>query len=195
VSNPIDPTPPARRRPASVLVLAILHLVGGGISFLLSLCCGVAALLLILNPNAVGSTPEVKIGVDLVRYLEQNLPSFRVVNIITLAVGLGLDLVLILAGVGLLRLRPWARKASLVYAPLSIVLRLFSFFYAFLLVEPVQREYFQGLAARTPALSSGQFGQGLVLYLSLLFLTYPVVVMWILTRPTIKAAFEGEASS
>src|SRR6516162_6328253 len=141
-----------RQRTTPILVIAILHLVGGSLGLLSSLC-GIGSLLMM---NTLGSTSPPTLAPptfpvrpgqpaqlaplpganELMKYLQDNVPGYRAFTIGSLALSFLLDIMLITAGIGLLKVQPWARWLSVVYAPISIVNRIGSFVYQLIWVLP-----------------------------------------------------------
>jgi hypothetical protein len=82
---------------------------------------------------------------------------------------------------------------SLVYAPISILNRLVAFIYQLVLVMPATEK----LYAQNPVLANMSslmsISTGVGLFVSLLFIIYPLVVVIILLMPSTAAAFRGEA--
>jgi hypothetical protein len=189
-------------RPTPVLVIAILHLVGGGLGLFFSLC-GCAGLLMgsafssfpmptaPARPGQPSPPPPPGPG-EVMKFYNENVPGYQAFTIGSLAVSFLLDGMLLAAGVGLLNMRPWARVLSLVYAPISIVNRLVAFVYQLVLVVPATEK----LYAQNPALAGMSSFMSITsvlgLVVSLLFIIYPLTVLVILLMPSTAAAFRGE---
>jgi hypothetical protein len=189
----------ARYRPTAVLVLAILHFVGGGIGLITTL---LTAGVQVMNSNrAAAAAPAPSavtaqdLGAALTRYIEDHVPSYQALTYGQLAVSLVLDLLLLVGGVGLLNMRPWGRSLSLGYAGLSILNRLFGIVYGFAVVLPVTREYLQLVARQNPrlagAVTGGEIGGIIGMVASFVFILYPIAVFIILLHPRVAAAFRG----
>lgn len=110
-----------RTRPTGVTVLAVLNFIGAGLQVL-------ALLLLILVPpqpvfpEGLGNDPT-GFGSILQRMEEEQLATQRMITGLVVLVTAPLSL---LTGFGLWRLRPWARKLSLVLYGLAVILTLLS---------------------------------------------------------------------
>ena len=190
----------ARYRPTAVLVLAILHLVGGGLGLVMDACGGAAAAAGGSFSPGAGQSPQAKAQQDfqkrLQQHIEQELPANRAITYASLAVSLLLDVLLLAGGTGLLSMQPWARTVSLVYAVLSILTKVFTLVnLAF--TWPVMDKFIQQEAAKDPNLgpltSMMPAILGVTAVFTLLLMIYPVVVLVILLRPRIAAAFREEA--
>jgi hypothetical protein len=192
-----------RQRTNAILVIAILHLIGGGLGLVLTLCaCGG-----LVFSNMAGSivptvATQTKKGTDktapppstsdIMNYYNDNVPGYRAFTYGGTGVDLLLDILLLAAGIGLLSVQPWARWLSLVYAPISILYHLGSFVYQLVLVMPAT----QKLYAQNPALqgmsSFLNVTTGIGLVVGLLWIIYPIVVTVIMLLPSTGAAFRGE---
>lgn len=192
-----------RHRTTPILVFGILHLVGGGLGLLGSLC-GVGSLLMV---NSIGSftpptiparpgqpqLPMPPSGDQLMKQLYDTVPGYRAFTIGSLTFDFLLEFMLIAAGIGLLTVQPWARWLSLVYAPISILIRLGSFFYSLIWVLPATRAVY----ANNPALAGfsalATISSGIGVFMTLLFILYPIAVLIVMLMPSTAAAFRGEA--
>jgi hypothetical protein len=195
--------PLQRRRPPAVLVLAILHLVGGGFDLLGAVCGGIG--MAMQNSGAFTARgPGAAGGPDMAEMQRKMnaLPGYQAVQLGELGATLVLGVMLLAAGIGLLNMQPWARTLSLTYAPLAIATRLGSFVYALLVVIPGLEEIFRGMAAQARPGAGADEMMGFVkmggtvgAVVQLLFIAYPIVVLVVLTRAHVVAAFRGEEPS
>jgi hypothetical protein len=188
-----------RTRPTSVTVIAILNLVFGGLSLLLLICGG--AMTLGGGGKGMGGQADPKVEQlqkDLEAAQRQRFPAsdaFSYGNI-------GLELIvcglLIVSGIGLLRLQSWGRLLSLIYPPLSLLEKVISLVWIGTVWIPAVQEVvppFKGTA--TPEqqrvatiMEMTPYGAGIV---TLLTAIYPIIVLVIMLRPAVAAAFRGEA--
>jgi hypothetical protein len=188
-----------KQRPASVLVLAILHLVGGGIDLIGVLCSG-AMQAAGGNPfgmqGGAGQDPTVRLQKAI-----EAIPGQQAFTLGELAINLVLDVLLIAAGIGLLSMKPWARILSLVYAPLAILNRLGTFAYTLLVLIPAfdtilvqelgrDRQIANALQAASSIMRTFMLIGAIV---GFLFIIYPIVVLIILNLRHVKAAFSGKS--
>jgi hypothetical protein len=196
-----------RRQPTNaILVIAILHLVGGGLDLAGSLC-GCGGLIL---TNSIGSLmpapptlparsgqpppPPLPNFNDMMKSMNDQIPGYLAFTIVSLALSFLLDIMLLSGGVGLLKMQPWARWLSLVYAPISILVRIGTAVYQLIWVLPATQAMFaKSMAA--PAFSSFMtVSSGIGVFVNLLFCTYPIAVIIVLLLPSTAAAFRGEIS-
>ncbi|HEY7308619.1 MAG TPA: hypothetical protein VH643_04565 [Gemmataceae bacterium] len=191
-----------RQRTTPILVIAILHLVGGGLGLILSLCgCGGLVMTNALSsaiptvPQRPGQPPPPPSAADTMKYYNDHIPGYRAFTFGGLALSLMLDIMLLAAGIGLLNVQPWARWLSLVYAPISILNRLVSFVYQLVWVLPVTQELYAKNPAMAGMSSFVTIGGGIGLVVSLLFILYPIAVVVLMLLPSTAAAFRGELPS
>ncbi len=126
------------------------------------------------------------------KYMNDHIPSYLGVTIGTLIVSFLLDIMLLTAGIGLLGVKPWARRLSLVYAPLSILYHLANFLYSLLLVMPATDKMYAQYPALAGMSSIMTAASGIGVFLTLLLIVYPITVLVILLLPSTAAAFRGE---
>jgi hypothetical protein len=193
-----------RQRPTSILIIAILHFVGGGIGLFVS-CYSVvimAASAVVSSTPAVTPSPPGPAGrpttpappsaSQIMKYYEEHVPGYKAFTFAALAASSILDLMLLASGIGLLRMQPWARMLSLVYAPLSILFHLLSFAYQLAFVMPATHDLFSQMSAFGPMGSVMAVATDISFVLGLLVVIYPIVVLIILLRRSTVAAFRGE---
>jgi hypothetical protein len=110
-----------RERPPAVLVMGILNLVFGGLGLLNSCCGGVSILAMLFwpLPEPVPGAPPQTQGLAIFKPIRDGLleiPYFKVFSIGGQFFALLTATMLVIAGIGLLRMRKWGRTLSLVYA-------------------------------------------------------------------------------
>ena len=191
------------KRPTSVLVIAIFHFIFGGFGLIGALAGLVIGILMIAQPKppagfVVASNPPT--FADQTMYMVSNVPFWKEASLGFAVLGLALSIILLVAGIGLLSMKPWARFLSIGYAAASILLQCCSLFYTIAYVTPAQIAMYdqmppaagmagaqaQSIASISKtAISVGQFA-------GLLGLIYPVIVLIVMSRPKVGAAFRGE---
>jgi hypothetical protein len=199
----------AWKHPSSILVIAILHLIGGGIGLLFGLCgLGMqaathgnpAAAFQFTPPNPQQQKQQQKqqqFQKDLQAHMDQEIPYNHVVTYGNMGANLLLDVMLVTAGVGLLYLKSWARTLSLLYAGLSLLEKVGAIAYA-AITFPAMASFMERQAQGDPNLammgSFAKFGMVFAIIVNLLLAIYPIVVLIVLTRPSVKAAFAGQGA-
>lgn len=167
-------------RPTSVTVLGILNIVFAIFGIIGSIIA-VPMFFLMKKPDAatLAQQPGLKI-------MYEN-PGFLFWTQATLVLGVIMTIVLGVAGIGLLNMRPWGRTLSLAYGIFAIVFALLGLVVNFIfLVQPLlaqaDRLGPQGrIAAIVGSVASIMGGVGGMIY--------PLLLVYFLTRPTIAAAF------
>jgi hypothetical protein len=186
-----------------VLVIAILHLVGGGLGLFGSFCaCGG-----LLMGSAFSSFPMPTVPTrpgqaapiqpppgpgEIMKYYNDNVPGYQAFTIGSIAVSILLDVMLLSAGIGLLNMRPWARMLSFVYAPMSILNRIGTFIYQLIFVMPATEKFYAQNPVFAGMSSFMSITTGMGLFVNLLFILYPIAVLVVLLMPSTVAAFRGE---
>lgn len=183
-----------RAVPTFVMTLGILHLFGGGIGLIMSvyeLAVQVAG----MSGNPFGPAPGQPVADSMAQALE-NIQGYRAVATASIVWALALDVVLIVAGIGLLYLRPWGRFLSLVYAPLSLLLHLLMIVWTIGFVLPVMNEAIEAIGRVDPILGSivamSRMRPIFGVVWDTALLIYPVVVLALLVPPSAARVFRVE---
>jgi hypothetical protein len=187
------------KRPLAVVVIAVLQLVFGAVSL-----CGAVTELSgaaeqVASVSQVNVPGEAKVTQqDVLKYWRDNLPSEWAVERVSAASGVVLSLMMIASAVGLLQMRAWGLFLALAYAALSLVLTVAEAVYNFGVRAPALAEFTRQLAATggrdaqmAPQVLQVSFL--LVFVVSALTAVYPLLVLLVLLRPSVRAAFRGEA--
>jgi hypothetical protein len=184
-----------RNRPTSVLVIAILHLLGAAF-LLLGTICGAVGQAVMANMKSPAGGPDI---FSQQKAMADAIPGYTAFTYAQMGVGLLVGVVLLVAGVGLLSMKPWARTLSIVYAVFSILSHIVSLIYQFAVVVPNMDAAMQKMFAGDPNLKAaganlGGFGTASAV-LGALFgaalVAYPITVLIIMTRHSVVAAFRG----
>jgi hypothetical protein len=197
------------KRPAAVLVMAILNLVFGGLGlalYLCATCAGVFLAVMFSQAAAAGNNPDVQELREMLASLERHFPWMVPGLVGYVAFQLVMFTLLLVAGLGLLKMRPWARVASLFYAGVTILEQIgfliFRLAYMQRAMEEWQQEFQQQMLARHPGarpapgpfpggpFAGGPMVEGVGAALSaLLGMAYPVALLIVLLLPHVSAAF------
>jgi len=164
------------KRPTVVTVFAILNIVfglfglGGAI---------ISAIVLPMLPGA-DKNPALKIM--------HNSPAFESWMKIALALGVLGSIALIAAGIGLLQMKSWGRRLSIVYGIYAILLAIVSGImnYKFL-VAPLLQEAHNKQGPEAAGAIGGAIGGVIGGCIGLI---YPVLLIIFMTRPKVVAAFD-----
>jgi hypothetical protein len=198
----------ARKRPTAVLVLAILNIVFGSLWTLMGLCGGVAFAFVMNTMPKIMAQATAKTGQppmpDMFTYLQERAPGFMGFIYASIAMMALLGLLLLCSGLGLLKMRTWAWWGSIIFAVVTILQQLLGVYTNVKYTNPVMADYYRDLdkwqrqvtpaqqPIPNPALAIWD-NPTLTVVMSLAGVAfncaYPVVLLLVLLRPSIRAAF------
>jgi hypothetical protein len=110
----------ARKRPAAVITMAVLNFVFGGLGLIGSLCLALGGLGLVALSKQPGGAGGQHALAEYFKEIDRELPSYRYVMVASTTIWLVKSVLLIVAGFGLLGLRPWGRWLSVFCALVTI---------------------------------------------------------------------------
>jgi hypothetical protein len=184
-----------QKKPTSVVVIAILQLVFGilgllGVALNLS---GAGKQLNAMNQQNQPIKPE-----QLEEKVAAKIPHYQLIQNVSMGISGVLCLLMILSGIGLLGLHSWARLLAIFYGILSILITLGSALYSFAVVGPAYAEIGDEVTRQggpeaqmlgTILKFTGYIAAGC----GLVTIIYPLIVLLIMFRPAVRAAFRGES--
>ena len=186
--QPLGYGAPAKSRPTSVTVIAIFAIIFGSVWTLLSLCSIPQWLGMNFTPNPV--MDDMRKDPLMVTY-----------TLGTVLLGLVLCIMELWGGIGALSLKPSARRTLNFYAIGRIILSVLEILFSLALMERTKAITARVLQTN-PKLNTPQMQQFMEwsIYLgfgiSILAFIWPVLVLYFMNRPHVKAAFgEGGAYS
>ena len=170
------------QRPTSVTVFGILNLVFGALGL-----CGTAwSLTMFFGPFA----KEMAKGNPVLQKMQAN-PAFGVYSNVSAGLGFVFTLVLLAGGVGLLRMRPWGRTASIVYGVYGIIAAVVGSAVAFLFIlAPLLQEAEKLPPAERAAVIGGVGGGAIGACFGMV---YPILLLVFMFRKNVVDAFAGAA--
>ena len=170
---------PSAQRPGVVTNFGVLNVVFAGLSLF-----GIMASIAMLNAPAATKNPVVQ--------LMRDNPAYLTWMKIMIPLGLLALAAQLTAGIGLLRLKAWARVLSIVYAIWAILFGLFGLGlnYVFL-TRPLMEEAARKQGAESAAAMGGAMGS---LFGGCFGMVYPILLLIFMTRPKVIAAFRPAAS-
>jgi hypothetical protein len=194
----------ALRRPTSLLVFGILHLTFGTLGLLGSLCGGLVMLSGVRerlqqwqeDMAATAPAPQketLEYQARSVNAMEHS-PLYRENMVIGGAGTVVLSVLLLAGGLGLVRMRPWARPVSLGYAALSLLLQAWQFVHAFVFFLPALNTFYEEEKGHTTdpgllfTINLTQWTLYLTPVLSVIYLVYPTLVLIWMLRPAVAQA-------
>jgi hypothetical protein len=172
----------APRRPTSVSVIGWIAAILGGL-MLVGGMCGMLVMSSMSGSPAFAANPVLNA-------MNSN-PAFKAFNTIMQIVGLFVSLLVMVAGIASLNLKPWARKLMIglaVYYSIAIVV---GTIVSFLVVTPAMT---QAMVNQTPALPGSSMPRAFFaissIFTLVLYWACAFIVIFFYTRPNVKAAFE-----
>src|SRR5262245_12408802 len=179
-------------RPTPVLVIAILNLVLGGIGALATLGSSLVTASGARLAEALSQVHPVVVG-----FLPVPGPMLTWTSVGLGAVGFGIYAATVIVAVGLLRLRPWARRGCVAVACLDIAYQLVSLYFLFVVLNPYGEDYGRQLeqwhrsqGMEVSVTVSPTVGLALWFSLAAIWVAYDLVQIVVLRRPHVRAAFE-----
>jgi hypothetical protein len=175
-----------RHRPTAVLVIAILNMVWGAFGLMGLVCGGLSLLLVRMNPQLAGGNAGIQ---------DFDIPGYVPFAIVSAALSLVLAFVLISAGIGLLRMRPWARWCSLAYAVANILIATAGLILQLTYFNPAAAELAAQAAPGKPPnpFASQRFRDVAAVGGAALGMAYAVALLIVLCLPHVRAAFAGHS--
>ncbi len=173
------------QRPTSVTVFGILNIVFAVFGF-----CGVLGIVAVfmmlgtnLNNPAFQNNPTMQ--------AIQDSPAYATWLKISVVLGVFVSIALLAAGIGLLRLKPWARTLSIAYGIYGIVSVIIGtvvnyFFLIQPMLEKAHGEQGPEAAGAIGGAIGGMFG-------GCIGIIYPVLLLIFMTRPNVTAAFRQQS--
>jgi hypothetical protein len=179
-------------RPTVVLVMAILTIVFGSFWALASLCSGTMMLLL----NTI-NLPQLAPMRELPERLRREVPGYIAVEVSSYVLGLVLSVLLIMAGIGLLRMKGSARWAAVICGALLIISNIAHTAYQWIYINPVTARWTEEKMPKLPpgapnvtALFEGSVFKAITTAGALGFSTgFPIVLVIVMLLPNVGAAF------
>jgi hypothetical protein len=180
-----------KRSHAGVMTIAIMQLVFG----ILWLPCDLFTL------SGANETLAIKMGgsqqAQTQQEMQERIPYFKATTISVTVVDLILSILMIVSGVGLIRMRMWGRTVANGYAILSIIYRLgYTVYYAIVML-PIMNDIMEKQVAKTggpgaPAATSIIQASSVVgVIFSASIVVYPIIVLVIVNMAGARAALSG----
>lgn len=164
-------------RPTSVTVLAIIAIVFGSISVLATLCSLFPYLGVQFTPNPV---------IDATR----KDPFLLGYNVASLLLGMVLGAVLLAGGISSLSLRPIGRRLMMGYAVVYLVISIPSTILSLAVIVPRLLDHVQNLGSNPQMKTIITYSAYGGAAMALVFLIWPILILYFMTRPHVKSAFE-----
>ena len=193
-------------RPALVTVVAVLHFVFGGLGLLCQTTNGILQVsgvgekfsTMFQPASNVQADPQMKKQMEMQEKMQKaikDVPGAQAKLWADLGQDTVLSACLIVAGIGLLQMRPWGRTLSLFYAVLSILYKIGSIVYAAVYLLPAMQALGKELSGDDPVSKFMGFTMQFSPYVGMGMLVgqmiYPIFVLIAMLVPSVVAAFRG----
>jgi hypothetical protein len=184
-----------------VLVVAILQICFGALAMCANVCGGLQAAgggAVFIPAGSPQAAQQKQLQQDMEDLMEQKFPHYKALQYGGLGLGVTAAAAMVVSGIGLLKMRPWARRLTIVYASYSIASTIIGVLIAVTITLPLTAEVMAELNAKGsfppgtapvmnamgPLMTAGAFAQ-------LVFLAYPIVLLVVMFLPDVRAAFRG----
>jgi hypothetical protein len=188
----------ARKRAAVLTVMGILNIVFGSLFLLCNLCAGIGLVFLFGNTGQGGLLgPAGNVISDMTNFMKTEVPAFAVLTIGEVVANLVLNVLLIIAGIGLLTVQSWGRVLSICYSILTIVIKIGSLIFTLAIVNPATERWQQDYLRRHPgiggadAMGNNAFNSVSSVLGAVLGMAYCVVLLIMMLLPSVSAALAG----
>ncbi len=118
-----------------------------------------------------------------------DIPGYATYMAIMSIIGCITGTALLVSGIGLLRMRSWARWVAVAYCPVAILLQIANTAYTVIIVNPAKAEMMNKLNANLP--QSEMVDNIVTIASGALGLSYAVVLLVMMLLPGVSAAFAG----
>jgi hypothetical protein len=181
---------PPDPRPTSVKVIAVLAIVFGSLGVLAGLCSIPQYLGVQMSPNrnpVIDAMREDKLLWD--------------VTVATMAASVIIAAIELVSGIGALKLRPWGRRGLVVYAVTNIIVTLVGLGLQWTVFQARSDRLLAEVLRKNPQLNTPamqtamQVGKTTGMVFPVLFVIWASIVLLYMTRPRVKAAFEGRGGA
>jgi hypothetical protein len=190
------------KRPTALTVMGILNIVFGSLGLVCSLCAGIGYLFMLSNSpllNLKAGGVNVNPFTDQWEFMKREVPGYPAFMIGGLVEGLIGGTLLLIAGIGLLKVQSWGRVLSLLYALLTIVAQIFSLIFTLAYVNPAMQRWQQDFVRRfggqlPPGGGLGEdsmFNNAIAVGGAVVGVAYAVVLIIMMMLPHVREAFAG----
>jgi len=182
-----------KKRPVGVMVFAILNVIFGVLGVFGGLCSGISML---ANTAIQSQAAQMQKGpspvldpVKLQKDMEARVPGYVAIQWVQVVLGMVLSCVLITCGIGLFTMGNWARKLTIAYCVISMLVHLGYTVHNIVVVRPAIDE----AMLQQPMHIPGWVFVGFALLIGLVSITYAVVMLIYMAMPGTARAFSAGA--
>jgi hypothetical protein len=197
----------APERPASVLVIGILNIVFGGWGVVTYIATGLSiAMMMVMSKTPASAVNPLGGMID---FMEKEVPGYMAIMIGSSVGAMTLMILLIVSGIGLIKMRQWGRWLAMSIATFNMLWQLVGVVLALLLFTPALMKWnkhaLEEMQKQNPGMASQMQMQmdlqnnptlnNLSPILVALFVSsYALVILIVLLRPSVARAFAEHAA-
>src|SRR5262249_39621715 len=137
----------AEKRPTVLTVMGILNIVLGSLFLLCNLCGGVVVLMM-ASGSKMFEVQGIDVFGDMWNFMKREVPAYPAITFGSLALNLVVDILLLIAGIGLLNVRSWGRVLSLIYSVITILMQIGMAIFTIAIVNPATARWSDDFARR-----------------------------------------------
>jgi hypothetical protein len=172
------------KRPTSFTVFAVLSIVFGSLGLVCNACGLVsqAAMPALrgMQPKPAPGQPDPEV---LQREFEAKLPGYQAYQWGTMGLSIILSTLLLVSGIGLLKMKAWSRWTCILYGVISILVQLAVMVYNVAYVGPATTELMNESMKSSNVTLPGGLVTGFVVFVALLGMTYAIILLIFAVRP------------
>src|SRR5262245_5895080 len=190
-----------KKRPTVVTVMGVLNIVFGGLWMLLYLCIGLLFVVIFIafGQANVARDPQLNELKELWSEMTREIPGLTVFLVLTVTLSVVLAIVEIISGIGLLRMKNWARLMCIFYGVVVILTSIASLVYRFAILNPGAERAAEKLVARRGVHMGqdpmeGTFNNILEILQTVIGIAYAVILLIVMLLPSVSAAFTGRTA-
>lgn len=170
------------KRPTSVLVFGVINIIFGALGL-----CGLIVQLSIQLSGFDQLQGQNNPTLELMQELTQTNPAYELYTQLMMVLGSVMTILILVAGIGLIKLKNWARLSSIGWAVFTIATTIMNTLITFVLVFIPLLDQLTG-----PERIGIQIGIVFSIIFAFVFFVYSAFMIFKLTRPAIVAAFADD---
>jgi hypothetical protein len=190
----------ARKRPTVLTVMGVLNIVFGGLGLACYLCVGLGLVLLFASVGGAGGAFPGGINpiADMWDFMKRDVPGFAAISIGQILLSFVMSIILVVAGIGLLIMKPWGRVLSICYSIVTILAQIGALVFQLAIVNPATQRWAQDFVRRHGGVAGGNGDIGNTAMSNLqtvggavIGMTYSIVLLVMMLLPSVSAAFSA----
>ncbi len=185
------------RRPTIITVIGILCIVFGGLGVVTMVCCGIPGVIAtqfmgqVQLPSAPGQPPIENPMKEM-----NNNPGIMAFQLASITMSTLAWSILLISGIGLLKMKKWGRLTAIIYAFISIIWGSIAWVVQQQLIRPRMEEWAKKVQAQVgqsnPFLNNPTFNNIAAAFGLVVAFAIPIVVLVLMCLPAVKNGLEGK---